>query len=598
MKQKQIHSLGVAGLCLLLALTPLTVKAEDSSSIRLRLQNTGVDADANGTLQSLLKPRRSTFAVEVNRLAPSSIYRFVVRGIPEATFTTDGRGHARLSFANPARRNGRLLDFDPRGQEVSVQQDTNVILKAIVSGAGEPENISVSESAAIARLEDNTGRAAARYRVLRSGKRLFTVSLANVRNADWSVYVDGVLRGEIEIHGRRGSLTFDDHPGRNEELLDFDPRGHVVDIAIGTNLIFSGQVRARGRGASSDRPLVRGALIPSTGIDPDGTARARFRVDHDARRRFSIELEDVPSGAYELLADNVYQGTIQVVATADSTTGEREFSNSSDDVGELPLTFDPLTAAFTVQQSGVVFFQGTLTSPPPALTNGPASIREALTSTGADADASADGRYEVDDRGRTKFSVEIEDVEAGSYGLWVANVRRGTIVAQLRDGRIQGELEFSSDDDDSGELPLNFDPFGQLVEVKFGETVLFSHLFGVGETNGTVVTPMQIELPLFAATNLNSATARMKFKRDDRNRRSFEVEMEDAPLGDYTLTVGGSQRGTISMVNGNNGTRGHIEFEDELAAGDFPLTFDPLGQFVTIERNGVVWFQRVLPTAD
>jgi hypothetical protein len=90
----------------------------------------------------------------------------------------------------------------------------------------------------------------------------------------------------------------------------------------------------------------------------------------------------------------------------------------------------------------------------------------------------------------------------------------------------------------------------------------------------------------------------MKFKRDDRNRRSFEVEMEDAPLGDYTLTVGGSQRGTISMVNGNNGTRGHIEFEDELAAGDFPLTFDPLGQFVTIERNGVVWFQRVLPTAD
>jgi len=109
---------------------------------------------------------------------------------------------------------------------------------------------------------------------------------------------------------------------------------------------------------------------------------------------------------------------------------------------------------------------------------------------------------------------------------------------------------------------------------------------------------MRIELPLFVATALNGATARMEFKRDDRNRRSFEVELEDAPAGNYTLTVGGLVRGTISVAIVENGTRGQIQFEDEPDAGDFPLTFDPLGQLVTIEREGVTYFQRVLPSTD
>jgi hypothetical protein len=598
MKPTHIRSLRTAGFCLLLALAPIAVKAEDSSTIRLRLQNTGLDADASGSVQSTLNPRRSTFTVQVEHLTPATSYAFLVGSIPEATINTDSRGQARLLFASPARRNVRLLDFDPRGKEVSLLQGSNVVLKAVVSGFGEPEGISISENAGIVSIEDNGGRATSRYQVSQSGKRTFVVSLANISGEDWNVYVDGVPRGAIDRRGRSGRLAFDDNPSPNEELLDFDPRGRVVDIAQGTNLVFSGPVRARGQGASSDVLVTRGALIPSTGVDADGIARARFRVDKDARRRFSVELEDVPAGGYELLANGIFQGTINVATSANGTEGELEFSNSSDDASELPLTFDPMTAAFIVRQGDVVFFQGPLTNMPSSLTNGPALLREALTSTGADADASGDAKFEVDDRGRRKFSVEIEDVAVGSYELWVGSVRRGTIVAQLKDAQVKGKLEFSSSNDDAGELPLRFEPLGQLIEVRAGSTIYFSHIFGVGATNGTTAIPMRIELPLFVTTALNGATARMGFKRDDRNRRSFEVELEDAAAGNYTLTVGGLVRGTISAAIVENGTRGQIQFEDEPDAGDFPLTFDPLEQLVTIEREGVTYFQRVLPSTD
>jgi hypothetical protein len=433
MKQTHIRKLRIAGVCLLLAFTPIAAKAADSSAIRLRLQNTGIDPDASGSVQSTLNPRHSTFAVQVEHLTPATSYTFLVGGVPEATITASSRGRARLLFVSPARRNVRLLDFDPRGKEVSLLQDSNVVLKAVVSGFGEPEGISISENARIGSIEDIRGRATSRYQVARSGKRTFVVSLANVSGDDWNVFVDGVPRGAIHRRGRSGRLAFDDNPSPNEELLDFDPRGRVVDITQGTNLVFSGPVRARGRGASSDVPVTRGALIPSTGVDEDGTARARFRVDKDARRKFSVELEDVPVGAYELLADDILQGAINVTPSADGTEGELEFSNSTDDANELPLTFDPLKAVFVVRQGDVVFFQGPLTNTPSSFTNGPALLRENLTSTGADPDASGDAEFEVDDRGRRKFSVEIEDVAVGSYELWVGAVRRGTIVAQLKD---------------------------------------------------------------------------------------------------------------------------------------------------------------------
>ena len=51
---------------------------------------------------------------------------------------------------------------------------------------------------------------------------------------------------------------------------------------------------------------------------------------------------------------------------------------------------------------------------------------------------------------------------------------------------------------------------------------------------------------------------------------------------------GGVARVAVTVVKVTNGTRGQIEFEDEPDPGDFPLTFDPFGQLILIDRKGVM----------
>jgi hypothetical protein len=130
----------------------------------------------------------------------------------------------------------------------------------------------------------------------------------------------------------------------------------------------------------------------------------------------------------------------------------------------------------------------------------------------------------------------------------------------------------------------------------FGSTSVVGS--GSGGSNTTIVMPSRIEVPLFNLAVSSGASAKAKFKRDDRGRRNFEVEIEDAPVGSYTLLVAGVSVATINVVNTPNGTHGEIEFEDDDDNTHLPLTFDPLGQEISLTRDGEVRFQRVFPTAN
>lgn len=548
-------------------------------------------------MTSLLTPRKSSLAVNLSRLAPGQTFALRVGGVEQATFATSAKGRAHLAFSTPTARRGLPLDFDPRGQLLEILDGATVILSAVISGEGEPAGSSVSENTDLLPLAGG-GKASLSYSVRRDGQRRFSVALKGITGTNWVLYVNGLPQGALKVRGRSGRTVYDDNPSGSEYELNFDPRGQVIDIAQSPNLLFSGRCEARARNLNFATPSLRSAFIPTTGLDADGTARARYRVDKDARRKFSVELEDVPVGAYDLLADGVLQGTINVVNVPGGTEGEIEFSSREDDGDELPLNFDPTaTSTFAVQQGADIYFQGPLTtSAPGGFTNdAPQELREALTSTGLDGNASGDAKFEIDDRGRHKFSVEVEDVAEGNYQLWIGGVQRGVIHVTSSAGKVQGELEFSSDDDDSDELPLTFEPRGEVIEVRSGAGVFFSHLFGLGGTNVPVAVPVRTELPLFSTGADNNASAKMEFKRDDRGRRHFEVEVEDVAVGDYNLIVGGVNRGVITVVAVPNGTRGQIEFEDEPEAGELLLTFDPLGQAVALERDSVTYFERILP---
>ena len=78
---------------------------------------------------------------------------------------------------------------------------------------------------------------------------------------------------------------------------------------------------------------------------------------------------------------------------------------------------------------------------------------------------------------RADFSVEIEDVPAGSYDLSVGGEIVGTLQAAVDfDGTVRGELEFR-DPVEPGKILLDFDPRGKQIDVLEGGTVVLETLF-------------------------------------------------------------------------------------------------------------------------
>lgn len=568
----------------------------DSSLISVPLQRTGTDPDATGLVTVNLAFNASSLTVLTTNLAPARSYSVLVGGLYRGSFVTAANGRGQIKFARPAVSGAFALNFDPRGSEVIIWRKGAAILRSVVSGPGEPRRSSVNEQLDLPRLAGG-GTATVKYRLLPDGTRRFSTALTNVADGEWLLYVDGIYRGKIDVRGGGGRRGFDNNSGTPDDSLNFEPREKRVEITRFGNLRFSGLCEAKANGINVAAPSVQTRFIPSTGVDSDGFAQARYRVDRDARRKFDVELENVPVGAYELVVDGVLRGVIQVITTADGTEGEIEFSSVPDDEEELSLNFQPLTATYEVRIGSTVYFQGTLASALPYTggNQGPLSLRESLTSTGLDSDAHGEAEYRIDDQNRHRFKVEIEDVPVGSYALWVGAAMRGTIVVQAFDATTQGELEFSRDTE-PGHLPLTFEPRGKLIEVKGAAGTFFSHFFGVGATNGAVAVPIEVELPLFSFGIDEDGSAEVEFKRDDDGDRHFDVELENVPAGEYALLVDGAWLANIAVVATTDGvTRGKIEFEDKPEEGEVLLTFDPTGKTIAIERDGVRYFERTLP---
>ena len=114
--------------------------------------------------------------------------------------------------------------------------------------------------------------------------------------------------------------------------------------------------------------------------------------------------------------------------------------------------------------------------PGPGMDFGNADIEVELSNSGVYGAASGDAKLEPR-MDRTDFSVEIEDVPAGSYDLRVGGTIVGTFNAALDvDGTVRGELEFR-DPAEPGKIQLDFDPRGQQIDVLEGAVVILGTQF-------------------------------------------------------------------------------------------------------------------------
>ncbi|GAB4197101.1 MAG: hypothetical protein Tsb002_30920 [Wenzhouxiangellaceae bacterium] len=216
----------------------------------------------------------------------------------------------------------------------------------------------------------------------------------------------------------------------------------------------------------------------------------------------------------------------------------------------------------------------------------------ALTSTGLDSDASGDAEFE-ERPNRTEFKVEVEDLDVGVYELFVDGVKRADIDVTTDNNGTQGEVEFRSPVE-PGKILLDFDPRGALLEVsQGGDVYLTSDL----PDQGTPPPPppgsgnpppfgnleIDVDLVNLGVFPLADGDAELELRSD---RVDFDVEIEDVPVGDYVLLVGGVERATITVVEVPGGTEGEVEFRFPAEPGKILLDFDPRGEMVVIQDAG------------
>lgn len=165
-------------------------------------------------------------------------------------------------------------------------------------------------------------------------------------------------------------------------------------------------------------------------------------------------------------------------------------------------------------------------------------------------------------------------------------------------GKTSRTLEFTSDDDDPDELPLTFDPVGKTLTVPQGTTKFFEGEFSptTGDGNGTPGPEPESELEEFmTSTGLDAdAKARARYRVTDKVLHRFDVEIEDVPVGNYSLIVAGTSRGTIRVASTPEGIEGEIEFDSKVEPGSRPLNFDPRGQLIEITGAGQTHFSHIL----
>lgn len=144
-------------------------------------------------------------------------------------------------------------------------------------------------------------------------------------------------------------------------------------------------------GGTTCATRVLAEAVASTGLDADGSARARWRLDDRCRQDFAVELQDVPVGAYELAVAGVVRGRIAVAVDATGRTrGEIEFEAAGDDTPHaLPLDFDPVGAVLEIRGAAGIYFADVFdgvagaATPAPTRTAAPTRREDAGTPTRA-----------------------------------------------------------------------------------------------------------------------------------------------------------------------------------------------------------------------
>ena len=275
------------------------------------------------------------------------------------------------------------------------------------------------------------------------------------------------------------------------------------------------------------------------------------------------------------------------------TEATATFTTVLDDVGSGSFPVERFTDLYNTSCSG-----GVSDDTPPGAT----LTEQRIALVPARAGVSGSGHADFEERpDRTEFSVEAEDLPNGTYRILVGGVDRGELVIALG----VGETEFRSPVE-TGKVLLTFDPRGLEIEVHDAQGAVLTSGDGVidgGDDNGNGggggsgidfgTVQIEVELSNTGVYSLASGDAKLDPRED---RTDFSVEIEDVPVGSYTLRIGGAAVGTIVVVQLQDGSiEGEIEFRDPVEPGKVLLDFDPRGQQIDVLEGDTVILETLFP---
>lgn len=229
-------------------------------------------------------------------------------------------------------------------------------------------------------------------------------------------------------------------------------------------------------GISDDTPKHGKPLMMDVGLYPaqeggSGQGKAKFWERTD-RSDFKVEVEEVPDGDYVLriCADNEDSDVEEMKFDMPVVGGEGELEFRSPEIEDkLNLNFDPRGCKIELLEGEAVV----LTTGDDVLSEkkqGKPDDEDSLkleaefTSTGFIEGASGEAEYEVETDER-EFSVNIKNVPLGFYSVEVGGMPEGEIEVVEQKKKTAGKVKFT-DPQKEGTLELDFDPLGQVIEIR------------------------------------------------------------------------------------------------------------------------------------
>ena len=215
---------------------------EDETEIEIEkaLENVGPDPDASGEVEFEKEADKTEFKVAVEDLTTGT-YDIVVADTSRGELDVTGdEGEAEVEFRRPSEEGHPLLDFDPRGQRVEVQQGgTSYLETDVPTTENENEEDEEEEDEEEVEIEidlNNTGPDSDATGEVEfekeTDKAAFTVEVEDLTMGTYEVVVADTARGELDVRSDEGEaeIEFRRPSEEGHPPLDFDPRGQRVAV--------------------------------------------------------------------------------------------------------------------------------------------------------------------------------------------------------------------------------------------------------------------------------------------------------------------------------------------------------------------------------